>query len=150
VASAHWRAITGETAKPSRAYRIADSKRSSNGSAPKRSDNAIHDDTAPGTVTEPQPSAGIRSCPAKRCGFQASGARPEAFRPCSRSPSQTNANASPPMPFIVGSTTVSAMAVASAASIALPPRASAWTPACAARGCEAATMLRASTGARVG
>ena len=55
---------------------------------------------------------------------------------------------SPPMPFITGSTTVSVMAVASAASTALPPFSSMRTPACAARGWLAATVLRAITGMR--
>ena len=58
------------------------------------------------------------------------------------------AKASEPMPFIVGSTTVRQMAAVSAASMALPPRARACSPACAARGCEVATTLRAITGMR--
>ena len=44
------------------------------------------------------------------------------------------AKASLPMPFIAGSTTVNATAVAIAASTALPPLASMASPACAASG----------------
>ncbi len=54
---------------------------SANGSLPKRSDNAAQAATAPGTVTVSQPSAGIADMPAKRCGDQACGARPELFKP---------------------------------------------------------------------
>lgn len=52
------------------------------------------------------------------------------------------------MPLPVGSNTVSAMAAASAASSALPPRSSIRKPAWVAKGCEAATTLRAITGER--
>ena len=52
----------------------------------------------------------------------------------------TIANASPPMPFEVGSTTVNAAAVAIAASIALPPERKICNPACAASGCDVATI----------
>ncbi len=65
-----------------------------------------------------------------------------------RWPSQMMAKASPPMPFMQGSTTVSVMAVASAASTALPPRASISSPAADASGCEVLTTLRASSGMR--
>ena len=51
----------------------------------------------------------------------------------------TTANASPPMPLEVGSTTVSAAAVAIAASIALPPLRIISIPACEASGCDVAT-----------
>jgi hypothetical protein len=47
-----------------------------------------------------------------------------------------------------GSTIVSAIAVASAASTALPPRTSVAMPACTASGCEVATTLRARIGWR--
>jgi hypothetical protein len=53
------------------------------------------------------------------------------------------ANASLPMPFIVGSTTVKVMALAMAASTALPPLSNAVSPAWVARGCDVATILRA-------
>ena len=147
-ALAHCRAITGLTGKPSRAWRTASTNRSSKGSAPKRSDSAAQADTTPGTVTDSQPLRGIASRPLKRSGVQPAGERPEALSPCSLAPSQTSAKASPPMPFIVGSTTVSVIAAASAASMALPPRAKAAAPACAASGCEVAIRLRASTGWR--
>jgi len=53
-------------------------------------------------------------------------ARPLAFSPMSffSLPTQTTANMSPPMPTIIGSTTVSTAAAVTAASIALPPRCS--------------------------
>ena len=50
------------------------------------------------------------------------------------------------MPLLHGSTTVSAIAVASAASTALPPRGSIAMPACVASGCDVATTLRAKIG----
>ena len=53
------------------------------------------------------------------------------------------------MPLQVGSTTVSATAVAMAASMALPPRCKMLRPACAANGSLVATMPRlANTGSR--
>jgi len=57
-------------------------------------------------------------------------------------------NASDPMPLLVGSSTVSEIAVASTASTALPPFISMESPACAASGCDVATTFRASTGMR--
>ena len=52
------------------------------------------------------------------------------------------------MPLPVGSTKVSVIAVAIAASAALPPWASIDSPACAASGCEVETMLSARTAER--
>ena len=52
------------------------------------------------------------------------------------------------MPLLQGSTTVSVIAVASAASTALPPRASIATPACVASGCDVATTFAAQIGCR--
>ena len=49
---------------------------------------------------------------------------------------------------LVGSTTGSVIAAASAASIALPPLSSMRNPAWAASGCEVATMFEAITGMR--
>ena len=79
--------------------------------------------TAPGTVTGVQPKVGIVEWPwALTCSAViASGAKPEEFSPISSPMCQTIANASLPKPLAVGSTTVSAAAVATAASIALPP-----------------------------
>ena len=57
--------------------------------------------------------------------------------------------ASLPMPFVTGSTTVSATAVAIAASTALPPLASMASPACAASGWLVATQLAARIGWRI-
>ena len=65
-----------------------------------------------------------------------------------RPPSDTIANRSLPRPLLHGSTTVSAIAVASAASTALPPLCSIAMPACVASGCEVATTLRAKIGCR--
>jgi len=56
--------------------------------------------------------------------------------------------ASLPMPLLVGSTTVSVIAVASTASTAIPPLSSIRNPACAASGCDVATALGASIGLR--
>jgi len=50
------------------------------------------------------------------------------------------------MPLETGSTSESVMAVARIASTALPPAASICRPACAASGCEVATMFFARTG----
>ncbi len=74
----------------------------------------------------------------------ARGDRPDALRPCSRSPSQTIANRSEPMSFEPGWTTVSAIAVAIAASTALPPRPQTASPAEAASGWLVATTPRAA------
>ena len=125
---------------------MAGSNSVANGSLPKRSDRAFQPATWPGTVTVPQPVAGMASRPAKYSGVQAAGAQPLEFKPCDRPSCQTSANMSPPMPFITGSTTVSAMAVAMALSTALPPASSMRSPACAASGWLVATALAASTG----
>jgi hypothetical protein len=127
---------------------MAGAKRSAKGSRPNRRDSATHAETAPGTVTLSQPIWGISAPPAKRAGVHPAGARPEALRPCSARPSHRIAKASEPTPLPVGSTTVSAMAAASAASTALPPASSMRSPACAARGWEVATTFRAYTGTR--
>ncbi|CKT55826.1 Uncharacterised protein [Mycobacterium tuberculosis] len=56
--------------------------------------------------------------------------------------------ASEPMPLDTGSTTVRVMAVATAASTALPPSASIRRPACAASGCDVHTTFVARMGMR--
>src|SRR6202008_1665155 len=104
-------------------------------------------DTAPGTVTEFQPTAGT-ALPPKYSGVHPAGERPEAFRPCNCRPSQTMANASEPMPLDTGSTRVRVMAVATAASTALPPSASIRKPAWAASGCDVHTTFAARMGFR--
>ena len=111
-------------------------------------DNSIQPETIPGTVTVFQPIRSIAALPAKYSGVQAAGARPEAFIPCSFLPSQIKAKPSPPRPFIVGSTTVSVIAVAKAASTALPPFCKISIPAWVAKGCELAIAFFANTGAR--
>ena len=98
-------------------------------------------------MTEFQPRTGTGP-PRKYSGVHAAGERPEAFNPCNLSPSHTMAKASEPMPLDTGSTKVSVIAAASAASTALPPSASIARPACAASGWDVHTTLRASTGLR--
>ena len=102
---------------------------------------------APGTVTGVQPLLGI--LPASSffssliLSIEASiGARPLELSPYSRAffSDQISAKASEPIPFAVGSTTVSAAAAATAASIALPPFRRISRPAAAARGLEQFTM----------
>ena len=95
---------------------------------------SAHSAIAPGTVTGPQPVVGMAEAPENDAGSSAAPDRPLPFTPCSRLPSHTIANASPPRPLVVGSNTVSAAAVAIAASTALPPARSVSSPACAARG----------------
>ena len=132
---------------------MAGASRSAKGSLPKRSLNATHEATAPGTVTLSQPRCGgvVALSPCLRwkySGDQAAGAGPEAFRPCSCEPSHRMQKASEPRPLLQGSTIVIMAAAAMAASTALPPLASMRSPACAASGCEVETMLRANTGRR--
>src|SRR5450759_5521629 len=119
--------------KPSAAYLIAGSNKSANGSLPYLPDSSTHAATQPGTVTASQPRTGIVCIPLKRSSVHAAGERPDALRPCSFLPSHRIAKASEPMPLLVGSSTVNAIAVASTASTALPPFISMRRPACAAR-----------------
>ena len=67
-----------------------------------------------------------------------------------RAPSQAMAKASPNMRFMRGSTTLGVMEVASAASTALPRRASIGSPAAEASGYEVLTTLPASSDTRCG
>ena len=131
-----------------RAQRTAGAATSANCNLPKRCTSFAQAATAPGTVTASQPNCGMASRPAKRSGVQAAGEGPEEFRPCNSDPSQTMAKASPPMPHPVGSTTVRAIAAATAASTALPPRISIAMPACDASGCEVAITSRQKIGER--
>ena len=98
-------------------------------------------------MAEFQPSCGMAG-PVNSSGAQPAGDRPEAFSPKSSFPSHTIANASLPSPLLQGTTIVSVMAVAIAASMAFPPLVSIESPACAASGCAVATTLRANTGMR--
>ena len=127
---------------------MAGSNSVSNESEPNRSDSSTHAETAPGVVTPPQPIVGMLLSPAKRERSNAAGDLPEALSPCSPPPAHTSANASAPIPLLVGSRTVSATAVATAASMALPPRRSMSSPACAASGWLVATQLLARIGVR--
>src|SRR5205823_4662037 len=72
----------------------------------------------------------------------------ELFSPCNSFPSHTIANASAPIPLLGASTTVSAIAVAIAASTAFPPARSIANPACPASGCDAATTFLPITALR--
>src|SRR4029079_19812502 len=103
--------------------------------------------THPGTVTDFQPRVGT-PLPPKNSGVHPAGERPEELSPCSCLPSHRIAKRSDPIPFDTGSTSVSVIALASAASTALPPAAIIDRPACAASGCDVATMFRAKIGFR--
>src|SRR5882672_8339625 len=127
---------------------MAGSNRLANGSLPCFFESSTHAETHPGTVTDSHPSVGTDLWSLKRSGVHPAGERPEALSPTRRLPSQRIANTSEPMPLEVGSTTVSVIAAARPASTALPPRASAARPACAASGCDVATTFRARTGMR--
>jgi hypothetical protein len=139
AACAHWRAITGLTGKPSRmADGVGEQVFERQGA--KAFGQGFPGRHRPGGDGVPAHLGHVLQA-RKALGDQA-WAAPQAFRPCSWLPSHTRAKASPPMPFIVGSTTVKVMAAASAASMALPPRAIAarpaqrpaagwWTPHCA-------------------
>jgi len=121
---------------------MAGTNDSARGSFPNFKASSAHADGMPGTVTGAQPYLGMPVHPAA-LSFSIempSGARPLAFRPYSLPRIQTRANASPPMPLDVGSTTVRQAAAAMAASTAFPPCLSIARPACAASGCDAATM----------
>ncbi len=145
--AAHCAATVGEIRNPLRPYEIAGSNSFSNGSLPNLACSSTHAETAPGTVTEFQPTAGM-ALPPKYSGVHSAGERPDALRPCSCRPSQTMANASEPMPLDTGSTSVRVIAVAMAASTALPPSASIRRPAWAASGWDVHTTLAARTGLR--
>ena len=108
--------------------------------------SSTQSDTAPGTLTVPQPTLGIAASPAYLSGVISAGEWPEALRPTSLVPSHRMQKASEPMPFIVGSVIVMAIAAASAASTALPPLASMRRPAVEAKCCEVATTLSAKIG----
>src|SRR6185503_8598592 len=148
TAAAHCREIVGVTMNPSAAYLIAGSKRSAKGSLPNFSESSRHALTQPGTVTDSHPRCGIAGSFLKRSSDQPAEERPDALRPCSFLPSHNMQKASLPMPLLVGSSTVSEIAVASTASTAEPPFSNMRNPACAASGWEVATQLRASTGMR--
>src|SRR3954452_3043801 len=117
---------------------------SDSGNDPSFDRSASQPATAPGTVTVWMPSCGIvvSPCDVSSARVNAAGAQPQAFKPCSAPvlPSETIANRSPPIPLDCGSTSPMTAWVAIAASIALPPRSSTCTPACAASGWLAATI----------
>src|SRR5690606_33900292 len=127
-----------------------------NGSLPSFSCRAAQPATTPGTVAASQPRLGCLARPSgptpylrlKYSTFQAAGATPEEFSPCSSLPSQTMAKQSPPRPQETGSTSTMVAAAAIAASTALPPLSSMRRPACAANGWDVDTTLRANSGIR--
>src|SRR5580693_4404791 len=91
------------------------------------------------------PLSGIRSVMLfnfRNSGVSFAGAQPLALSPYNLPVfvSYTMAKRSPPIPFIIGSTTPITAFVATAASMALPPRAKIVAPACAASGLSAATI----------
>ena len=102
--------------------------------------------TTPGTVTASGPYSGMRFTPrfANSSGVAARPARPLALSPASRFAfgSYTIANRSPPIPFIVGSTTERTAAAVTAASIALPPSRITCRPAADASGWLVAIIAR--------
>jgi hypothetical protein len=121
------------------------------GRRPKRWESATQADGTPGTITGSQPKRGTSVNPrsSKASSDMPFGDGPLAFSPCNPPFAHTKANASPPMPLEVGSTTVRAAAVAIAASTAFPPCCMIVIPACAAIGCEVATIpFFAHTGRR--
>ena len=99
-----------------------------------RVDISTHAEIAPGTEMLSTPREGIAVLPRKYSGVHAAGERPEALRPWICFPSQMMAKASLPRPLETGSMMGRHMAVASAASTALPPASSMRRPACAASG----------------
>src|SRR5437660_1128105 len=111
---------------------------------PTRGSRASHPPSAPGTVTSSTLCCGIVAWP-----FASSASRVMRLpaRPLLLSPyslrsvaDHTMANMSPPIPVIGGSTTLSTAAAVTAASTALPPRASTARPAAVARGWLVAIM----------
>jgi len=115
---------------------------------PKRLHSATQPDTAPGTVTGPQPRIDIAARPSNALRACRAGERPDAFSPTTSPPKIPSTNPSPPIPLVVGSSTVIAAAVATAASAALPPRRSISSPACAASGWLVATAIDPQTAGR--
>src|SRR5438094_9467121 len=115
-----------------------------NVTVPKRRSRASHPDRAPGTVTSSTLSCGIVAWPFASSASRVMRlpARPLPLSPYSRRSlaDHTMANMSPPIPVICGSTTLSTAAAVTAASTALPPRASTARPAAVARGWLVAIM----------
>src|SRR5207253_2217873 len=115
-----------------------------NVTVPKRRSRASHPDRAPGTVTSSTLSCGIVAWPFASSASRVMRlpARPLPLSPYNRRSlaDHTMANMSPPIPVICGSTTLSTAAAVTAASTALPPRASTARPAAVARGWLVAIM----------
>ena len=144
-ASSQWCAVVTETAQPSRASDTAGARFSASDRRPCARVSSAQAAGAPGTVAGAQPSIGslpVHPLECARSIESAFGLGPLAFKPRSVPSFQSSAKASLPMPFAVGSTTVSAAAVATIASTALPPFLRISSPACAACGCDAQTIPR--------
>jgi len=105
---------------------------------------------SPSTSGHLKPSVDMRPVSLKLAGLRLRGATgPKSTTWADFSPARwTTQKPMPPMPEFHGSWLVRAKAAATAASMALPPLSSMRRPACAASGCEVATTLRASSGAR--
>ena len=128
-----------DTACPSRASSTAGARFRARESLPIFVVNSAHAAGAPGTVAGAQPNFGIwpeSAQPRDSASFivTAAGMGPLAFSPDSLPSFHTSAKASLPIPLAVGSTTVRAAAVATAASTALPPVFMMSRPAFAASG----------------
>ena len=103
--------------------RMAGSSNRAMGNFPNRSCKVNHASMAPGMVTGSHPTVCIWPRAKMPSASNAAGERPEPLKPCKRCASQCKQKASDPKPLLVGSVTVSAAAVAMAASTLVPPSA---------------------------
>ena len=128
--------------KPCSAYFIAGAKSSPRLMLPNLRFSSAQVEGAPGTVTESQPEIGTFVKPARltASAFKARGEAPLPFRAKISPFVHTMANASLPMLLLVGSNNGRAAAIATAASIALPPLLSISAPAALAWGMEVQTI----------
>ena len=118
----HSSAMTGETWKPF-ARRSRSPARTGSRNADCRTARTARPMPRPRPARSRSPSRAAASPQRRRNARRshAAGERPDAFRPCSDVPSHRMRTRREPRPLPVGSTTVSAMAAARAASTALPP-----------------------------
>ncbi len=137
-------AVMGLTGKPSSPNPMAGASTSRIVMVPKCSTVSIQPAAAPGTVTVWTPYLGSSVIPlsARYSMLRPAGALPLALSALTSfvSASKKRQKQSPPMPVLVGSVTLRAAAVATAASAALPPSWRTPTPAMEARGWLLATM----------
>src|SRR5712692_1273375 len=148
--------------KPSRASAMAGRSTSASSMVPKRSRASVNPATEPGTATARGPTTLASSAtrghakssdtppPATRYmpSYAAAGATAlkSTVRVSSSLARWTSMVPAPPMVLMKGSTTVIANAVATAASMALPPRARIAAPTSAPIGCSATTRPRGASG----